>query len=111
MQSTLIRSHLSVVSPSGHINASNAPLFRQELFNILTARQQTALLVDMSNVEMLDSAGLMVLVSALNQAQSANQRFALCNVPSSIRIILELTQLDRAFEIFADRTAFEAVVA
>jgi anti-anti-sigma factor len=67
-----------------------------------------ALLVDMSQVESLDSAGLLALVSTLTLAQQIDKQFALCHVSASIRIIFELTQLDRVFEIFEDRLAFEA---
>jgi anti-anti-sigma regulatory factor len=53
----------------------------------------------------------MVLVSALTTAQQSSKRFALCNVSSSIRIIFELTQLDRVFEMFDSRSAFESAIA
>jgi anti-sigma B factor antagonist len=41
----------------------------------------------------------MVLVSTLTLAQRLNKRFGLVGVSPSVRIILELTQLDRVFEI------------
>lgn len=53
----------------------------------------------MAQVESIDSAGLMALVAALSLSQRLNKRFSLCAISHSVRIILELTQLDRAFEV------------
>ncbi len=86
-----------ILRPSGHINASTADGFKLQLSELLASEQYTALLLDMSAVESLDSAGLMALVATLNQAQQSGKRFGLCQVPPSIQIIFELTQLDRAF--------------
>jgi anti-anti-sigma factor len=69
------------------------------------------MLVDLEQVESLDSAGLMALVYSLKLAQALDIRFSICSVSPSIRIILELTQLDRVFEIFESVAAFEAALA
>jgi anti-anti-sigma regulatory factor len=53
----------------------------------------------------------MALVSALTLAQQLGKRFSLCSVAPSIRIIFELTQLDRVFEIFDNAVEFEAAIA
>jgi anti-anti-sigma factor len=111
MQNVLIPSPVSIVQPCGHISAANAADFQKRLTTAVSSRQAPALLVDMSNVESLDSAGLMVLISALTLAQQSNQRLGLCSISPAIRIIFELTQLDRAFEIFENRSAFEAAIA
>lgn len=110
MQTKLASSQITLVKPHGPLNAANAPAFRKELTTAITSQGKAIVLVDMEQVESLDSAGLMVLVSALTLAQQQNQRFSLCCLSPSIRIIFELTQLDRVFEIFESRTAFEAAI-
>jgi anti-sigma B factor antagonist len=105
MAIAIMDSQLTIIQPSGHINASNASEFQRQLTNAV-ASQQNAVLVDMHRVESLDSAGLMGLVSALSLAQNLKRRFSICCVAPSIQIIFELTQLDSAFEIFATREAF-----
>jgi anti-sigma B factor antagonist len=111
MQSVLAQSPMTVVQPCGHLNASNAVGLQQQLMSAVSSQCSSTVLVDMSQVESLDSAGLMSLVSALTLSQRLNQKFGLCCVSPSIRIIFELTQLDRAFEIFDSRSAFESAVA
>lgn len=97
---------ITIIQPSGHLNASNAVEFQLQLTAAMMSEEHSVLLVDMHQVESLDSAGLMALVSALSLAQRLQCRFTLCCVAPSIRIIFELTQLDKAFEIFDSRDAF-----
>ena len=88
-----------VIKPSGVLNASNAKDFQTQMVSTLKSEQVEGLVVDMERVELVDSATLASLITALKAAQATNKRFSLRSVPPSIRIVLELTQLDRAFEI------------
>lgn len=105
----IMDSQLTIIQPTGHINASNASEFQHQMAAAV-ASQQDDVLVDMQRVESLDSAGLMALVSAWSLAQNLKKRFSICGVAPSIRIIFELTQLDSAFEIFETRNAFLATI-
>jgi anti-anti-sigma factor len=111
MHQVLTQLPILVLQPQGHLNASNAGEFQQQLITAISSQKSSRVLVDMQQVESLDSAGLMALVSALTLAQRLNQQFSLCSVAASIRIIFELTQLDRVFEIFESRSTFEAAIA
>ncbi|MGB3755469.1 MAG: STAS domain-containing protein, partial [Rivularia sp. (in: cyanobacteria)] len=64
------------------------------------------LLVDLKQVEHIDSAGLMALISSCKLAQSLQTRFSLCSVSPSLKIIIELTQLDRVLEIFESKAKY-----
>lgn len=110
MHATIANSQLTVIRPQVHLNAANAPAFERQLTAAIAAERPAVVLVDMEQVESLDSAGLMVLVAALSQAQQQNYQFSLCSLSPSIRIIFELTQLDRVFEMFENRAAFEAAL-
>jgi anti-sigma B factor antagonist len=98
-------SQLTIIQPSGHINVANATEFQEQLTAAVRS-SQNAVLVDMQRVESLDSAGLVSLVCAFRLAQSLDRRFSICSVTPPIKMIFELTQLDAAFEIFANRDAF-----
>jgi anti-sigma B factor antagonist len=106
MQSLLSRAQGSLFRAQGHVNAATAPALSAQLEQVVVS-DATAILVDMSQVESMDSAGLMVLVTSLNLSQQLNKRLALCSVPASVQIILEMTQLDRVFEILPSPAAFE----
>lgn len=60
--------------------------------------------IDMEEVEFINSAGLSALVKGFNCAKQQGCRLVICNVPTTVRMILEITQLDRVFEI---RDSFE----
>ncbi|MDM9380909.1 STAS domain-containing protein [Chlorogloeopsis sp. ULAP01] len=105
MQAVLKNPKITVIRPQGSLNAANALEFERNLTAALTQNDNSFLLVDLEQVESLDSAGLMALVSALKLAQNLGQRFTLCSVSPSIRIIFELTQLDRVFEILESQAA------
>ncbi len=110
MRSELGLTRIATVEPSGHVSAANVSEFQKQLTDAVASQQHAALLVDMSKVEFLDSAGLMALVGAFSQAQSLGRRFSICSVAPSVRIIFELAQLDKVFEIFENRAAFELAI-
>lgn len=100
------KQHFTTIQPSDQINACNATEFKSQLFEVLKSDEHLALLIDMQQVEFIDSAGLMALVSSLRLAQTKKKYFGLCRVNPSIKMIFELTQLEGAFEIFESRDAF-----
>jgi anti-sigma B factor antagonist len=99
MQALLSYPKFTVIRPQGNLNAANALEFERDLSTALRDDNNTVLLVDLGQVESLDSAGLMALVSALKLAQALQKTFRICSISPAIRIIFELTQLDRVFEI------------
>ena len=90
---------MAIFQAQGSLNASNAQDFQGSLMRQIQSDRASGLFVDMSQVESLDSAGLISLVSALKHARQLQKRLCLCSVPPAIRIVFELTQLDRAFEM------------
>ena len=101
------QSALTIIQPSGALNAANARTLQAQLVEHINADHSAGLMVDMSGVESLDSAGLVSLISALRIARGLSKRFCLCSVPPSIQIVFELTQLDQVFE-FADDFSVKA---
>lgn len=99
---------MAIVKAQGSLNASNAQDFQVRLLEQIHHASSSGLVVDMSQVESLDSAGLISLVSALKHARQRSKRFCLCSVPPAIRIVFELTQLDRAFELLEEVPHFAA---
>jgi anti-sigma B factor antagonist len=99
MPATLSYPKTAVICPQGSLNAVNAMDFQQDLMSVLQDPDNKALIVNLEQVESIDSAGLMALVSALRLAQKLGRCMSLCSVSPAIRIVFELTQLDRVFEI------------
>jgi anti-sigma B factor antagonist len=60
------------------------------------------LLMDFSKVEFMSSPGLMALVIAFKQARDAGKTMFLQSINDQIKMLLELTGMDKVFEIMED---------
>lgn len=58
-------------------------------------------IVDLSAVQFIDSIGLATLVSGLKTARQRGGDLLLVNPTNGIRIILDLTSMDRVFQVMA----------
>ncbi len=58
--------------------------------------------LDIQNVQFMDSACLGCLVQALNRLAVSGGRIALANTPNSVQYLFRMTQLDRVFPICTD---------
>jgi len=74
----------------------------------LNASGNTTLLVDMQNVESLDSNGLTMLLAIFKSAIAGKTSLVLCSLQAQVRIIFEISRMDRTFNIFDD---YDALVA
>ncbi|MGB5596369.1 MAG: STAS domain-containing protein [Crocosphaera sp.] len=110
MRSHMIHLGTAIFEPSGYITAANINDFQEKLIDFVSSNTQRDFLVDMHQVEFIDSAGLMAIVSAFRIAQRLNKRFSVCSLSPSVRIIFELTQLDRALKIYENMKAYEASI-
>ena len=110
MSTTQLRSEFTTFKPEGYLSAANSSELLDSLLTKVKSSPAPALVVDMEAVEFMDSAGLTVLIEGSRLAESLGRRFAICSLAPSVRIMFELTQLDKAFEIFEDPDAFRATV-
>ena len=110
MQYAPSRSQFEVFQVSGHLNAANASDLQSQLKHRVAFSPVKHVVVDMAQVESLDSSGLMVLVGVLSFAQRLGRQLSLCSISPSVQIIFELTQLDRVFPIFEDQAALAATL-
>lgn len=59
----------------------------------------SAVVIELSGVDVIDAAGLGVLVELREWAQSKGIRFKLANVAGGLRQVFQITRLDSVFEI------------
>ena len=86
---------VTIVCPSGVLNAESASALERQLVSAAAAATGSELVVDMSRVESLDNSGLVSFMSALNAAKPLCAELSICAAPPAVRIVFELTQLDR----------------
>lgn len=65
----------------------------------------TCVVINLKEVSYMDSIGLATLVAGLNRARELNGDIWLCCLPHSIRILFELTRMDKIFECYPTEEA------
>ena len=91
-----------VISVGGEIHVSTAPEFQRRLDEAIS-RGKTAVVLDLSGVEFIDSTGLSVILNGLRRVTRQRGRMALvCTNPTVLRLF-EITRLDSTFDIHASR--------
>jgi anti-anti-sigma factor len=87
-----------VLALSGELDLSSSPEFEAELERI-DASGPALVIVDLRELEFMDSTGLSVLVKADQRAQEAGNRFGLVNGPAPIRRLLSLTGISERMTV------------
>lgn len=88
-----------IVSISGDIDAYHSPKLKEEMEKYLTGEAKEILL-DLSDVPYIDSAGLGTLVSILRETRNFKKGLKLIGLRPNIKRIFEMTRLDKIFDIF-----------
>ncbi len=110
MNSAKLCMQFTTFRPEGFLSAANASEFLERLTTEVKTSVDSPLLVNMEAVEFMDSAGLMALIKAFRLSESLGRRFGICSLAPSVRIMFELTQVDKAFEIFENQDAFQVTL-
>ena len=101
-------SKATIIKPNGSLTAMNSNELQSDLTQVLKQPQIDSLLLDMDNIDFLDSAGLISLVRVLQLAMSLSKNFSLCALSPSVKIIFEVTQLEKSFTIFQDVESYQS---
>ncbi|MEH2303396.1 STAS domain-containing protein [Nostoc sp.] len=104
-----MREQVKVIKLTGNLNATTSQDFRQNITNILESGAKIVL-VDFKDVTFMDSSGLGALVLAFKTLRAADSKLVLCSISEQVRILFELTNMDKVFEIFPNQDAFNQVL-
>ena len=89
----------SVVHVSGDVDLHSSPALRDTVLELFRKRGQETVIVNMSQVQYVDSSGIASLVEGLQESRKKNARFVLVGLNEGPRHVLELTRLLNVFEI------------
>jgi anti-sigma B factor antagonist len=91
----------NVLPLEGEIDLHVSPAVTTSL-NEMIAEKPTQLVVDLSRVTYIDSAGLAAFISAMQTVEAYGGKFALAGLQETVRSIFEISRLDQVFSIFPD---------
>jgi anti-sigma B factor antagonist len=84
----------AVLRLSGKLNMVSAPVVR-EAVAALVAAGSTRVVVDLADVDFLDSSGLGALISGLKSTRQAGGDLRIASPGEQVRLVLRLTNMER----------------
>ena len=92
-----------LIQIQGRLDVANAVKLQQQL-GLINTEIYSIWILDLTEVEFIDSAGLVALVSAHKTAVTQGCQLVLRNPSPAVRVILEISQLDRIFQVVEEAT-------
>ena len=89
----------TVLELTGRFDNYTAPEVRQAIQSVVNGTPPQ-LVVNLEAVPFIDSTGLATLVQGMKQCRQLGGDLRLCCLQPPVRMVFELTRLDKAFEIF-----------
>jgi anti-sigma B factor antagonist len=93
-----------VLPLKGEIDLHVSPSVTASL-NGMIEKKPERLVVDLSEVSYIDSAGLAALIEAMQKVEAYGGKFMLAGLQETVRSIFEISRLDQVFQIFPDADA------
>jgi anti-anti-sigma factor len=88
-----------VAAATGKIDLSNSDSFQSALSASL-AKANTSLVLDMSGVDYVSSAGLRALMIVHKAAKAANKNFAVAGLQPLVAEVFTITKFNQVFAVF-----------
>lgn len=93
---------IAIVDLCGRIDLGEASLILRKTIRELVASGQTKILLNLCEVESIDSAGVGELVGAYTPVMAKGGALKFLNPTKKVLSILQITQLDKVFEIYTN---------
>jgi len=90
------RGEVLIVAPKGRVDSNTSNAFE---ISILGHAKESLLLVDLSGVEYISSAGLRVFLMLARRVKDAGGRLVLCGMGGSVRQVFDLAGFTALFSV------------
>lgn len=101
---TRTQGHIAIGELSGRFDAPEAPRLTAWLDSV-SSQSPAQVIINMSGVTFLDSTALSTLVKGMKRCRQQNGDLVICGLQQQVKIIFELTRLDKAFSIHPDEAS------
>ena len=88
---------LTIIKPAGVLDGVKANQLCQQVRELLASGNNFVML-DLADVNFIDSSGLGALIIALKMLRNAGGDLYLCSIAEPVRNLLSMTRMDRLFE-------------
>ena len=91
--------NIVILTPTGRLDITTAWQFRLKLQECISG-VSPHVVVNLSQVNFIDSSGLTSLVAGMRDADKVKGSFRICNVHPEAKLVFEVTMMDSVFEIY-----------
>jgi len=88
-----------LITPTGRLDITTAWQFRLNLQDCIS-RVSPHIVINLSQVNFIDSSGLTSLVAGMRDADKVQGSFRICSVHPEAKLVFEVTMMDSVFEIY-----------
>lgn len=99
-----------IFQPVGILDGIQGKQLREEITSAINAGVNTVL-IDMQDVTFMDSAGLGNLLATFRTIRAAKARLFLCSIGEQIKMLFDLTKMERVFDILDNREQFNEILS
>ena len=92
---------VAILDLAGRFDAYEVPQV-QECLEEVVSTSSARIVVNMTDVNFVDSSGLAALVQGMKRCRQQEGDLYVCTLQQPVQVIFELTRLDKAFEIFTE---------
>jgi anti-sigma B factor antagonist len=89
-----------ILDVSGDIDLANSPAMRKMLLGEIKEKRTPKVLLNLRSVRYIDSSGIASLVEGLKASRDLGSRLILYGLSPAVREVMELSRLQRIFEIY-----------
>jgi anti-anti-sigma factor len=93
---------VAVVRPTGELDLSGATVLEAELDRLAEDPELASVVLDMRELEFMDSSGLRLVVVADMRAREAGRRFALVRGGETVHRVFEITRMSDRLDFVDD---------
>ncbi len=94
------KEEIGIVKIDGNIIASNANKFKESIQNCIV--KSKFLVLDLSNVEFIDSTGLGAIISMLKYISDLNGKIVIANLQAKPRMLFKITHVESIIDVYGN---------
>ena len=88
----------SILKITGDVDLYSSPQVRKQVLSLISKKNKN-LLVDLADVNYMDSSGVATLVEALQLTKKSGGKLKLFSLGTTVKDVFELSRLDKVFDI------------
>lgn len=96
---------VKAIEPTGVLDGVATNELKHKVLGILD--KVDILILDLRDITFMNSSGIGALVALLKSVRAQDKQLYLCGLSDQVKMIFQLTKMDRVFTIYRDRQAIE----